>query len=112
MQNEVLTSAWTTTSSLSEIDTGDFKHTKDDDTSLSELSSSSALFDVKFPQQRGRLQSKPSSRAADALERQNQLLEKSKHDIMVLSDAKAHAYELKITSLEHTIKELQKELAV
>jgi hypothetical protein len=111
-KEDAQTSAWTTTSSLSEIETRDFKNTRDDDTSLSELSSTSALFDVKFPKPQSRLRSKPTNREAEALERENQVLEKSRHDIMVLSDAKTHAYEVKIRTLEQTIKELRMDLAV
>jgi aspartate/glutamate racemase len=101
-----MTSAWTTTSSLSEMESKYRQGSKDDETSMSELSlSSSGFFDVKLPRSEDKV-------AEQHLQKQINLLERSKHEVMVISDATAHAYKLKINSLQEVIKDLKIQLAV
>jgi tRNA pseudouridine-54 N-methylase len=114
MSTREVISAWTSTSSISDIDTSDFRdRTREDETSLSDVSSSSISVEpTKYRPETPQISIAHKIHNREALERQIHLLELSKEELRVSSEAKYRAYELQIKSLESCIVDLRNQSAV
>ncbi len=113
MSREVI-SAWTTTSSISDIDSSNLKdRTREDETSLSDVSSSSISAEpTKYRSETPQISTAHKIHNREALERQIHLLQRSKEELRVTSETKYRAYALQIKSLESCISDLRNQSAV